>query len=215
MSDTANNLRTGTAPSAFQRVAHVLAVALSTVLSVGLIGAVSAKSVQRTPDAPAVSTAEQLALPSLAAVAPADPVTASATERATAVELIRDQTEFPPTPAEPLPVEPIVPPQPQYRTIRMEVTAYCACTKCCGPKAQGITASGKTVSYNGGRFVAADTSVLGFGTKLIIPGYAGGEAVEVIDRGGAIKGHRLDVYYPTHREARQWGRQWVDVVVVE
>ena len=29
------------------------------------------------------------------------------------------------------------------RIVMMEVTAYCPCKKCCGPKAQGITASGK------------------------------------------------------------------------
>ena len=71
------------------------------------------------------------------------------------------------------------------------------------------------MSHNGGRFVAADTSLLPFGTKLVIPGYAGDEAVEVIDRGGAIKGHKLDLYFPTHEEALEWGRQWVDVTVIE
>jgi 3D (Asp-Asp-Asp) domain-containing protein len=70
------------------------------------------------------------------------------------------------------------------------------------------------VSYNGGRFVAADTNVLPFNTKLMIPGYDGA-AVEVIDRGGAIKGNKLDVYFPTHEEALQWGRQQLDVVVVD
>jgi 3D (Asp-Asp-Asp) domain-containing protein len=100
-------------------------------------------------------------------------------------------------------------------TRRMEVTAYCPCTICCGPMAQGITASGKLVSHNGGRFVAADTSVLPFGTKLVIPGYADNESVEVLDRGGAIKGNKLDLYFPTHEEALQWGRQMVDVVVYE
>jgi 3D (Asp-Asp-Asp) domain-containing protein len=102
----------------------------------------------------------------------------------------------------------------KLRTIRMEVTAYCPCQKCCGENAEGITASGRDVSYNHSRFVAADTDVLPFGTKLIIPGYHG-KPVEVIDRGGAIKGNKLDLFYPTHEEALQWGRQWVDVVVVE
>ena len=102
----------------------------------------------------------------------------------------------------------------KLRTIRMEVTAYCPCTKCCGENAEGITASGHTVSYNGGRFVAADTDVLPFKTKLIIPGYHGAP-VEVIDRGGAIKGNKLDLYFPTHEEAREWGRKWVDVTVVD
>jgi 3D (Asp-Asp-Asp) domain-containing protein len=104
---------------------------------------------------------------------------------------------------------------PRVRSIRMEVTAYCPCTKCCGENAQGITASGRDVSYNNSRFVAADTAVLPFHTKLVIPGYHGGATVEVIDRGGAIKGNKLDLYFPTHEEALQWGRQWLDVSVVE
>ena len=86
----------------------------------------------------------------------------------------------------------------------MVVTAYCPCTQCCGPNARGITASGKRVSANGGRFVAADRE-LPFGTMLVIPGYNNGRPVEVLDRGGAIKGNRLDVFFPTHQEARQWG----------
>lgn len=101
----------------------------------------------------------------------------------------------------------------KLRTLRMEVTAYCPCTKCCGENARGLTASGHDVSYNNSRFVAADTN-LPFGTKLVIPGYAGG-AVEVIDRGGAIKGNKLDVFFATHEEALQWGRQIIEVTVLE
>ena len=112
-----------------------------------------------------------------------------------------------------------VPPAPRpvvaarTRQMLMEVTAYCPCPRCCGPRAQGITASGRRVSYNGGKFVAADTRLLKFNTKLRIPGYANNLPVEVIDRGGAIKGNKLDVYFPTHQEARKWGRQklWVTV----
>ncbi|HEY7116751.1 MAG TPA: 3D domain-containing protein [Tepidisphaeraceae bacterium] len=103
----------------------------------------------------------------------------------------------------------------RLRVIRMEVTAYCPCQKCCGENAQGITASGHDVSYNRSRFVAADTDLLPFGTKLVIPGYHGGATVEVIDRGGAIKGNKLDLFFPTHEEALQWGRQWLDVTIVE
>ena len=97
----------------------------------------------------------------------------------------------------------------------MQVTAYCPCTKCCGPQAQGLTASGKRVSHDHGRFVAADTDVLPFGTKLKIPGYHNARPVEVIDRGGAIKGNKLDVYFPTHDEALEWGRQRLAVTVGE
>ena len=100
-------------------------------------------------------------------------------------------------------------------TLRMEVTAYCPCTKCCGPLAQGITASGLLVSHDAGRFVAADTGILRFGTRVEIPGYHDARPVEVIDRGGAIKGYKLDVYFPTHEEALLWGRKMLDVNVVE
>ena len=93
---------------------------------------------------------------------------------------------------------------------RMLVTAYCPCPECCGPDARGITASGRPVSANGERFVAADRDIP-FGTMLVIPGYNDGRPVEVLDRGGAIKGNRLDVYFPTHAEARRWGRQWLTV----
>jgi 3D (Asp-Asp-Asp) domain-containing protein len=101
------------------------------------------------------------------------------------------------------------------RTILMEVTAYCPCRKCCGRNARGITASGLRVTHNAGLFVAADTSVLPFHTRLLIPGYGEGEAVPVLDRGGAIKGNRLDVFFPSHQEAREWGRRMIEVTIVE
>ncbi|HXE55149.1 MAG TPA: 3D domain-containing protein [Tepidisphaeraceae bacterium] len=101
------------------------------------------------------------------------------------------------------------------KTIWMVVTAYCGCKKCCGPHAQGLTASGRSISYNEGHFVAADARLFKFGAKLQIPGYANGQIIEVIDRGGAIKGYHLDVFFPTHEEARQWGKRWIPVTVVE
>jgi 3D (Asp-Asp-Asp) domain-containing protein len=99
--------------------------------------------------------------------------------------------------------------------IWMEVTAYCPCTKCCGPNAQGMTASGKDVGYNGGVFVAADTDLFAFGSQFSIPGYHQGQPVEVVDRGSAIKGDHLDVYFPTHEQALQWGRQRLPVTVIQ
>jgi len=101
------------------------------------------------------------------------------------------------------------------RILRMEVTAYCPCRKCCGKNARGITASGLRISHNAGLFVAADTTLLPFHTKLIIPGYAADQAVPVLDRGGAIKGHRIDVFFPTHQQALEWGRRTVEVTVAE
>jgi len=97
--------------------------------------------------------------------------------------------------------------------IRMIVTAYCPCRRCCGRHSDGKTASGRSVYSNGAEFVAADTRLLPFGTRISIPGYAGGRSVPVLDRGGKIKGRRLDVFFLSHRRARKWGRRTLDVTV--
>ena len=64
---------------------------------------------------------------------------------------------------------------------------------------------------SGGRFAAADTSVLPFGTVLSVPGY--GRCV-VEDRGAAIKGNRLDLFFDGHDKALLWGRRTVLVTVL-
>lgn len=87
-------------------------------------------------------------------------------------------------------------------TFVSEVTAYCPGSCCCGEFADGITASGHVIE-EGDMFVAADKSIP-FSTILDIPGY--GE-VPVLDRGGAIKGKRLDVFFYSHQEALEWGSQ--------
>ena len=107
------------------------------------------------------------------------------------------------------------------RVVRMEVTGYDSGRRSCnwkrdwllrpviasGPdkgkrKAVGITASG--VKARRGT-VAADTRHYPFGTVMYVPGY-GWARVE--DRGGAIKGpEKLDVWFPTEREALAWGRR--------
>lgn len=101
------------------------------------------------------------------------------------------------------------------RTIMMTVTAYSPDWRSCGDSADGITASTKSVWTNGMRMVAADTRVLPMGSLISVPGYASDEVVPVLDRGGAIKGKRLDVLYPTHEQARQWGVRKIPVVVWE
>lgn len=101
----------------------------------------------------------------------------------------------------------------EFRVRRMRVTAYCPCPKCCGRWADGVTTSGRPVTANGGRFVAADKA-LPLGTLLVVPGYADGKPVPVLDRGGAIRGRRLDVFFPTHQQARRWGVRWLDVAIL-
>ena len=92
------------------------------------------------------------------------------------------------------------------------VSGYCQGPCCCGEFADGITASGHKIQP-GDVFVAAPKSIP-FGTKLWIPGYNGGRVVSVLDRGGAIKGNKLDVFFggkDGHQKALQFGRQYLQV----
>lgn len=68
------------------------------------------------------------------------------------------------------------------------------------PKKVGITASGTRARPG---TVAADTRLYPMGTVVYVPDYGWGR---VEDRGGAIKGQKLDLYFTTRRKALQWGR---------
>lgn len=87
------------------------------------------------------------------------------------------------------------------------VTAYCPCVQCCG-KNDGITASG--VKAVEGVTVATDKNIP-FGTKIYIGGV--GERI-VQDRGGAIKGNRIDLYFSDHQSAINFGRQTRQVTIL-
>jgi len=99
------------------------------------------------------------------------------------------------------------------RIVRMEVTAYCPCSRCCGKWADGVTASGHKIQ-RGDKFVAADIK-FPFGTMMIVPGYAEGKKVKVLDRGGAITGNKIDVFFSDHKIALVWGRKDIDVEIFE
>ena len=110
--------------------------------------------------------------------------------------------------------------------VNMETTGYCKCGKCCGwkrnwkfqpvvaygpskgkPKAVGITAAGTEADWG---TIAADTRYYPFGTIMFIPDYGWGR---VEDIGGDIKGMHIDLFFPSHREALKWGREWKQVKV--
>jgi len=97
------------------------------------------------------------------------------------------------------------------RLHRFRVTAYCPCARCCGRWADGVTASGTRADHP---LVAAPPS-LPFGTRVRVPGYAGGDWVSVEDRGGAIQGARLDALFPSHAEALAWGVRDLTVEILE
>jgi 3D (Asp-Asp-Asp) domain-containing protein len=86
-----------------------------------------------------------------------------------------------------------------------ELTAYCKCVKCCDKK-DGTTASGYKLTDSDHHKVCAAPSTFAFGTVITISGGWSG-TVTVQDRGGAIKGKRLDIYCKTHDLALQLGRK--------
>ena len=87
---------------------------------------------------------------------------------------------------------------------KYKLTAYCACVKCCG-KTDGITASG--VKAVEGVTIAADTRILPFGTKVVIDDHE----YTVQDRGGAIKGNKIDIYFNSHQAALEFGVQYKEI----
>ncbi|MGG3564124.1 3D domain-containing protein [Neobacillus rhizosphaerae] len=77
----------------------------------------------------------------------------------------------------------------------------------------GITYSGVKVKRDLFSTVAADLNVFPIGTILFIPGYGYGV---VADKGGAIKGNELDLYYETVEDVyKQWGKKQLEVYVVQ
>ena len=92
-------------------------------------------------------------------------------------------------------------PEPSYAYLgQFVVTAY-ACPPFCGRTASGLQV--------GPGSIAADWRMIPPGTQLVLPGYRG----EVMDRGGALRGNRLDIWLP-YAEAIFWGRQVVPVWMI-
>jgi 3D (Asp-Asp-Asp) domain-containing protein len=58
--------------------------------------------------------------------------------------------------------------------------------------------------------IAADTSLYPFGTLMFVPGYGYGV---VQDRGGSIKGDKIDLFFKRHKQALEWGRVQKDVYI--
>lgn len=76
----------------------------------------------------------------------------------------------------------------------------------------GITAAGYNIRKNPNmKLIAVDPKVIPLGKKVWVEGY--GEAIAG-DTGGAIKGNKIDVLFPTVNQALQWGRKNVKVRIL-
>lgn len=72
---------------------------------------------------------------------------------------------------------------------------------------RGTTATGVAVAYG---IVAVDPNVIPLGTRMTVPGYGEGVAA---DTGGAVRGARIDLWFPTRAEALAWGTRTVTITL--
>lgn len=106
-------------------------------------------------------------------------------------------------------------PEPEPEWIEAVATAYCPCEICCGKWAlnrpDGIVYTASGAIAEEGVTIAADWSVYSPGTILYIEGI--GERT-VQDRGGAISGQKIDVFFNNHEDALHFGRQEIRIKVI-
>ncbi|HPN54882.1 MAG TPA: 3D domain-containing protein [Candidatus Moranbacteria bacterium] len=91
---------------------------------------------------------------------------------------------------------------------KINASAYTAAADECG-KSDGVTASGLKVKEK--RTIACPKE-FPFGAKISIEGMG---IYTCEDRGGAIKGNKIDIYVETKKEAFDFGRQHLMAEVVE
>lgn len=105
----------------------------------------------------------------------------------------------------------------QYEKASVLATGYTAGIESTGKTPEhplyGITYSGVKVKRDLYSTIAADLNVYPIGTIIWIPDYGYGV---VADKGGAIKGNRLDLYYETVQDVYdQWGKRELDVYIIK
>ncbi|MGG1679239.1 3D domain-containing protein [Neobacillus sp. NRS-1170] len=93
----------------------------------------------------------------------------------------------------------------------MYVSASAYTASCAG--CSGITTMGYNLKANPNlKIIAVDPSVIPLGSRVWVEGY--GEAIAG-DTGGAIKGHKIDVFMPSQSKALAWGRKTVKVIIMQ
>lgn len=105
----------------------------------------------------------------------------------------------------------------QYPTEKVIATGYTAGLESTGKTPDhpeyGITYSGVKVKRDLYSTIAADLSVFPLGTILYIPDYGYGV---VADKGGAIKGNKIDLFYDSVDDVySEWGKKELDVHVIQ
>lgn len=90
-----------------------------------------------------------------------------------------------------------------------KITAYCPCELCCNDWADGITYTGTKATE--GRTIAVDPNVIPLGTTVTIDG----KDYVAEDIGGAVRGNHIDMFFDSHKDALNFGRQYLEIHIEE
>ena len=95
------------------------------------------------------------------------------------------------------------------KELTVTATAYTADCKGCS----GITATGLNLKKNpNAKVLSVDPKVIPLGTKVYVEGY--GYAVAA-DKGSAVKGNKIDVFFSSKKQALQWCVKKVKIKIVK
>jgi len=94
------------------------------------------------------------------------------------------------------------PPDETGKSVSMNVEARAYCLR-------GFTSRGTPTRVGA---VAVDPRIIPLGSRIYIPGYGWGTA---LDTGGAIKGNSIDIWMPTYSQCMQWGVRNITIKVVK
>ncbi|HLR62743.1 MAG TPA: 3D domain-containing protein [Lentibacillus sp.] len=105
----------------------------------------------------------------------------------------------------------------QYPSTTVMATGYTAGAESTGKTPDhpeyGVTYSGVKVKRDLYSTIAADLDVFPIGTIMYIPGYGYGV---VADKGSAINGNKIDLYYETVEDVySEWGKKEVEVYIIK
>lgn len=86
-------------------------------------------------------------------------------------------------------------------------TGYCPCKQC--SEGWGRRTSTGSIATSG-HTIAVDPCVIPYGSKVMINGII----YTAEDRGGGVKGNHVDIFFDTHAQTRQHGKQTQEVFLV-
>lgn len=104
--------------------------------------------------------------------------------------------------------------EPVVVSMEVEATGYCPCRKCTGHNSPEVGGHGLTTAGTrpkAGVTLATDWTVIPRGSLVHVEGLGVRLAS---DKGSAIQGPRIDVFFERHSQARKFGRRRLRVLVL-